>query len=82
MRQAVERGLDLIGICDHNSVENAMAVVEASELTDMVVIPGMEITSKEEVHILGMFGNLADAIQIQGLVYEHLEGQNDPEMFP
>ncbi|MCB7129602.1 MAG: PHP domain-containing protein [Candidatus Brocadiales bacterium] len=78
---AVNKGIDMIAICDHNSAENAAAVMEASRQTDLTVLPGMEITSKEEVHIVGIFGVPEDAARMQTLVYEHLEGENDEAAF-
>ncbi|MFB0516657.1 MAG: PHP domain-containing protein [Candidatus Neomarinimicrobiota bacterium] len=79
--EALSKGLDMIAICDHNSGENLAAVIEAAHPTSLVVLPGMEITSKEEVHIAGLFGNLGDAARIQALIYEHLEGENDEAAF-
>lgn len=79
--EAVNKGIDMIAVCDHNSAENAAAVMEASQQTNLTVLPGMEITSKEEVHILGIFSTPDDATRMQVLVYEHLEGQNDAEIF-
>jgi PHP family Zn ribbon phosphoesterase len=81
VHEAVERGLDLIAICDHNSVENAAAVIEAAHTAELVVLPGMEITSREEVHILGIFSSLAEAIRVQEQIYKHLTGENEPATF-
>jgi len=78
---AVNKGIDLIAICDHNSTENVTAVMEASHLTNLVVLPGVEITSKEEVHIAGLFGHPDNATRIQSLIYEHLEGENADSAF-
>ena len=78
---AVNKGIDMIAICDHNSTENVTAVMEASHLTNLVVLPGVEITSKEEVHIAGLFGHPDNAARIQSLIYEHLEGENDESAF-
>ncbi|MCK4909475.1 MAG: PHP domain-containing protein, partial [Planctomycetes bacterium] len=55
VKQARKVGLDMIGICDHNSVENVAAVIRAGVREGLSVIPGIEITSQEEVHILGLF---------------------------
>jgi PHP family Zn ribbon phosphoesterase len=79
--RAVERGLELIAICDHNSAENVAAVIEAANTADLVVIPGMEITSREEVHILGLFNSLAEILWVQEQVYEHLDGENEPAAY-
>jgi predicted metal-dependent phosphoesterase TrpH len=76
VKQAKKVGLDMIGICDHNSAENVAAVVKAGAREAVVVIPGMEITSAEEVHILGLFNTEQDLLNIQGLVYENLSGQD------
>jgi len=81
VNEAVNKGIDMIAVCDHNSAENVAAVMEASGPSDLVVLPGMEITSKEEVHILGLFGTPDDATRMQALVYEHLEGENDEATF-
>ena len=81
VNEAVNKGVDMIVVCDHNSAENAAAVIEASRQTGLTVLPGIEITSKEEVHILGIFGIPEDAARMQTLVYEHLEGKNVASTF-
>ena len=75
------KGMDIIGICDHNSTENSPALIKAARHTDIHVIPGMEVTSREEVHVLGLFDDLASALELQGRIYENLPGKNDTEAF-
>jgi hypothetical protein len=72
VERAVEAGLDLIAISDHNSLENAPAVLQAAEGTGLAVLPGMELTSEEEVHILGIFPSLDGLGPIQDEVYRSL----------
>jgi PHP family Zn ribbon phosphoesterase len=79
--RAVERGLDVIGICDHNAAGNAGAVLRAAAGSRLTVIPGLEITTREEVHILGLFESVADALKMQDFVWSHLPGKNDPAAF-
>jgi PHP family Zn ribbon phosphoesterase len=81
VRRGRERGLHVIGICDHNTAENAEAVIRAAEDTGLAVIGGMEISSREEVHVLGLFGDVAGLRSAQGVVYENLVGENDPDAF-
>jgi predicted metal-dependent phosphoesterase TrpH len=82
VEQARLTKLGLIAITDHNSAENIGAVIKAAEEIELVVIPGMEITTAEEAHVLGLFGSLDDALSMQELVYEHLTpGENDEELF-
>ncbi len=81
VKQARRMGLDMIGICDHNSAENVAAVVKAGSREGLSVLAGMEITSHQEVHILGLFENESDVMQMQELVYESLSGESDEESF-
>ena len=63
-REAVGQGLALIAVCDHNSCGNARAVAGAVARAGgdgLAVIPGMEITTSEEVHVLGLFPSLEAA---------------------
>ena len=61
VREAMERGLDLIAVCDHNSAGNAGSVERAAGGRPEV-IAGMEITTREEVHVLGLFPGLQAAL--------------------
>ncbi len=79
VRSAIRKGLSMIGICDHNSSRNSEATIRAAEGTGIVVIPGLEITSSEEVHILGLFPSMKEAQLVQDHVYGHLPGVNDEE---
>lgn len=79
--QALERGLHLIAICDHNTTENSGAMVKAAQDKELTVLPGMEITTREEVHIVALFENITDADRMQTLVYDNLEGENDEKIF-
>ena len=81
VEQAGKAGLDMIGICDHNSAENASAVMSAGMRRGLAVIPGMEVTSREEVHILGLFRTTEGLMDLQDVVYENLPGENDQEAF-
>jgi hypothetical protein len=63
VREARERGLEMIAVCDHNSAGNVAAVVEAAARISEgpAVICGMEITTVEEVHVLGYFPGINEA---------------------
>ncbi len=81
MKRAAEMGIDIMAICDHNSCENAAPFIAAGRKGNVVVFPGMEVCTKEEAHILGLFDSLDAAMHLQDLVYAHLEGVNDEETF-
>jgi predicted metal-dependent phosphoesterase TrpH len=81
VEEAKKKGLDIIGICDHNSAENFPAVEKSAFQEGIKVIGGMEITSREEVHILGLFENEKDLFCAQATVYTNLNGINDEEKY-
>jgi PHP family Zn ribbon phosphoesterase len=76
-----EQGLDIIAVCDHNSAGNAVAVIQAGKQHGIHVLPGMEVCSREEVHILTIFKDMEQALAMQAYVYEHLPGNNPPGVF-
>ncbi len=49
VNQALALGLDMIAICDHNSAENIAAFMKAGSEKGLTVLPGMEVTSREEI---------------------------------
>jgi PHP family Zn ribbon phosphoesterase len=80
-KQAGMKEIDIIGICDHNSAENVPGVISAAAETNVRVLPGLEITSQEEVHVLALFDEQEPAFRLQEIVYSHLPGQNDEQAF-
>jgi PHP family Zn ribbon phosphoesterase len=81
IQQSMEVGLDIIAICDHNSAENAGAAVREGERKGIRVLPGLEICSREEVHILALFDDPEPAQEMQAYVYDHLPGENNSKVF-
>lgn len=81
VEKAIAEQLDVIAICDHNATENVQYVLRSVEGKHLTVIPGMEITSSEEVHVLALFDTLDDLMKIQNIVYDHLPGTNREEIF-
>ena len=70
--KALALGLDLIAISDHNASENIAALIKSAEGTQLSILPGMELTSSEEVHVLALFENLDSIRQFQKIVYKNL----------
>ncbi len=79
---AVSRGVRMVGICDHNSAENALSVAEAGRAAGVTVICGMEVQTCEDVHVLTFFENPGALLAWQGEVYAALSDiENDEERF-
>lgn len=77
--QARKTGLDVLAITDHNSAENVAAVIEAAEGSGITVIPGMEVQTREEIHIICLFDTLQQVYRWQEVVYAHLPDQKNPD---
>ena len=82
VQEALERGIHLIAITDHNATGNIRAVMEAAQGTDLTVLPGMELQTREEVHLLCLFETIEQAETWQKVVDSILpDRSNNPEFF-
>jgi PHP family Zn ribbon phosphoesterase len=82
VRRARDLALGIIAITDHNSAENVSAVMEAAQGSDLTVLPGMEVQTKEEVHLVCLFDTAEQALDWQELIYAHLPPlKNNPDFF-
>ena len=69
---AAVKGLDVIALTDHNSCRNCPAAMYHGAQYGVTVIPGMELTTQEEVHVICLFPDLENALSFDPLVYERL----------
>jgi predicted metal-dependent phosphoesterase TrpH len=81
VREAAARGLDAVAITDHNSSRNVAAAIRAARGLALAVLPGMEVCSSEEVHVLALFDEPGQMAHLQEAVDSALPGRNDPEAF-
>ncbi|MHB8137673.1 MAG: PHP domain-containing protein [Smithellaceae bacterium] len=81
VKKALEKKLDIIAISDHNASANVQHVMAAAAKNNLQVIPAMEITTSEEVHLLALFESLSDLLQLQAVIDQHLFGKNDENRF-
>lgn len=79
---ALLKELDVIALTDHNSAKNIPAVMALACTEGLTVLPGIEVTTKEEAHILAYFDSLEGAMALDGILYEHLpDVMNRPDYF-
>ena len=81
VEKSIAERLDIIAICDHNASENMQFILRSAEGKSLTILPGIEITSSEEVHLLALFDTLDDLKKIQDIIYDHLSGTNREEVF-
>lgn len=76
------KGLDVIAVTDHNSCKNCPAVMEECKKYGITAIPGMELSTSEEVHCVCLFSSLKQAMDFDGYVYKRLiKVENREEIF-
>ena len=82
LNMAVLGGIQVMAITDHNSCKNCPAAVEAAKELPIDLIPGMELCTSEEVHVICLFGQLEQAMAFDAYVHDHLPPvKNRPEIF-
>jgi len=64
-------GLDVIALTDHNTSLNCEAAMAVGRETGLVVIPGMELTTSEDIHAVCLFPTLEKALAWNGYVDNH-----------
>lgn len=75
-------GLDAIAVSDHNSAKNLPAVMKAAERFGLLVVPGIEACTAEEIHMLCLFETLEGALGFGEEIYRALPDiRNRPDVF-
>lgn len=79
---SIKKGLDLIAITDHNSIENSFYTESIGRKNGLKVLFGMEAQTQEEVHILTIFDKRQDIERFYNIIYDFLpDVKNNPEFF-
>lgn len=79
VNMACLKGLDIIAVTDHNSAENLASLMECAGQKSILFIPGMEIETKEEVHLVCLFPGIREAVMMQDIVYSALPDMENRE---
>jgi hypothetical protein len=82
LNMSLLKELDMIALTDHNSCKNCPALMEAAKDAPIAVLPGMELTTAEEIHMVCLFSSLDGAMGFDSYVWERLPDiQNDVHIF-
>lgn len=65
---AAVKGLDVIALTDHNTCKNCAAALYHGKNYGVTVLPGMELTTAEEVHVICLFPSLDNALAFDSYV--------------
>lgn len=69
---AALKGLDVIALTDHNSCKNCPPFIKHARDMGIIAIPGIELCTVEEVHVLILFYNLESAMLFDEYVEKRL----------
>ena len=75
-------GLNVVALTDHNTCGNCAAFCHAAAERGLLPLPGMELCTSEEVHVVCLFPTLKQANDFSAYVSARLSpGENDPAIF-
>lgn len=75
-------GCEILALTDHNSAKNTPAAVAAGEKAGLLVLPGMELCTAEEAHVVCLFETVEQALAFDAFVAAHsMRIENRPDIF-
>lgn len=72
IERAKEKKIDILGITDHNSTKNCKVLDDLAKDSNILILKGAELTSKEEVHCLAFFEKYDELFDFQDFLDGHL----------
>ena len=79
---AMLNGLNIVALTDHNSARNCPAFFHHAKKYGLIPVPGMELTTAEDIHIVCLFRTLEDALSFDEFVSSRRpDYKNKPEIF-
>ena len=82
VHMAALAGLQVIAVADHNTTKNVPAAMAVGEQSGVLVVPAMELTTKEDIHVLCLLPSLEQAEAFREYVYARLpQRKNRPKAF-
>lgn len=82
VERAKEEGLSIIAICDHNTTRQSRYMVTECQSDDLLIIGGVEINSREDIHAVVLFEDLDSLDKFQTILERYLPKiKNRPDKF-
>ncbi len=79
---AVLNGVRIAALTDHNTTRNCPAFCKAARVYGLIPVPGMELSTSEDIHVVCLFPSLELAMQFNEVVKKRLiRVKNDPVIF-
>ncbi len=82
VNMAALAGLQVIAVADHNTTKNSPAAAAVGAAVGVLVVPAMELTTKEDIHVLCLLPSQEKAEAFRQYVYARLpQRKNRPKAF-
>ena len=82
VNMALVKGLNVIALSDHNTGKNCPAAMAVGKKNGLVVLPAMELTTAEDVHVLCLFEKYEALAAWEAYIQKtRLRVKNRPEIF-
>ncbi len=82
VNMALLQGLNVIALADHNTARNCPAAMAVGQKNGLVVLPAMELTTSEDIHVLCLFEQYSQAARWEAHVQKTRQRvRNRPEIF-
>ena len=82
VNMALVKGLNVIALADHNTGKNCPAAMAVGKKNGLVVLPAMELTTSEDIHVLCLFERYEDLEKLETYIQKtRLKIKNKPEIF-
>lgn len=82
VRRALDLGIEILAVTDHNTARNAEAVKNAARGTGLLVLAGLEIQSAEDIHAVALFRTPGEALDFEEWLWEGFPRVlNRPDLF-
>ena len=82
VNMALVKGLHVIALSDHNTGKNCPAAIAVGKKNGLIVLPAMELTTSEDIHILCLFEKYEDLQKLESHIQcTRLRVRNKPEIF-
>lgn len=82
VNMALIKGLNVIALSDHNTGKNCPAAIAVGKKNGLVVLPAMELTTSEDIHVLCLFERYEDLQKLEAHIQRtRLRVKNRPEIF-
>jgi len=82
VNMAMLKGLNIIALTDHNTARNCPAALQVARGLPITVLPGLELNTSEEIHVVFIFPDIDRAMAFDAYVYDRLNKvENRHEIF-